>query len=240
VVDHLARLGRVITYDRPGYGRSGGEPVQSLERHTRHAAALLDELHVSGCVVAGTSVGATIAIDLARLRPDLVRAVVSHESPWHVTRHLPRPPQIAALVKMSWLSRRRRHSEAAEAFLRFAYTNRDGESAWERFPEEWRTIASENAAAALADIRMAVGAYPSASELARVSTPVLCTCGAKSTKTMLTVTQHLAAVISTASFQQIEGAGHAAPFDVPDAFSELIANAIATTSSSPVSSAPLP
>jgi pimeloyl-ACP methyl ester carboxylesterase len=229
VVDDLARVGRVITYDRRGYARSGGEPVQSIARHTQDAAALLGDLGLSAAVVVGTSVGATIGLDLARLRPDLVRVVVSHESPWHVTRQPPTPRQFAAITKMGWLSFRRRYPEAAAAFLRFAYTNRDGESAWDRFPEEWRRVVRENAEPALADIRMAIGRYPSAKELAAVTTPVVCTCGSRSPTTMRRVTQRLAAVIPTASFREINGAGHAAPFDAPTAFSTVIADAVASS-----------
>ncbi|WP_083906337.1 alpha/beta fold hydrolase [Mycobacterium sp. JS623] len=89
VADDLAKHGRVIAYDRRGYRRSGGAPANSIPMHTSDAAALLDRLQCPPAVVVGTSIGATIAIDLALRRPDLVRAVVAHESPWHVTRHPP-------------------------------------------------------------------------------------------------------------------------------------------------------
>ena len=32
--EELARIGRVITYDRRGYARSGGDPVRSVSTHT--------------------------------------------------------------------------------------------------------------------------------------------------------------------------------------------------------------
>ena len=38
--EELARIGRVITYDRRGYARSGGEPVRSISTHTADAAAI--------------------------------------------------------------------------------------------------------------------------------------------------------------------------------------------------------
>jgi pimeloyl-ACP methyl ester carboxylesterase len=65
VVDDLARVGRVIAYDRRGYERSGGEPVRSISTHTEDAAALLDALRSPPVVAVGISVSATIAIDLA-------------------------------------------------------------------------------------------------------------------------------------------------------------------------------
>jgi pimeloyl-ACP methyl ester carboxylesterase len=219
----------VIVYDRRGYDRSGGEPVQSIATHTADVAALLDTLGISAAVVAGTSVGATIAIDLARLRPDLVRAVIAHESPWHVTRQPPTPAQVSALSKMAWLSSRRRYPEAAAAFLRFAYGYRDGGSAWDRFPDEWRQAVSDNAQAALADIRIAIGSYPSAKELSGVSSSVVCSCGSRSAPTMVRVTRKLARVIPTGVFRQIDAAGHAAPFDAPANFARVITDAIAAT-----------
>jgi pimeloyl-ACP methyl ester carboxylesterase len=225
LVDRLAQVGRVITFDRRGYARTGGEPVTSIAAHTADAAALLDELGLRAAVAVGTSIGATIAVDLARLRPDLVGAVVAHESPWHVTRQPPTPAQLVALSRMTWLSARGRYPEAAATFLRFAYTYRDGGSAWDRFPAEWRQTVSENARAALTDIRIAIGGYPSAKELAAVGTPVLCTCGSRSARPMLRVTKKLADVIPTGSFREIEAAGHAAPFDAPAAFANVIEEA---------------
>jgi pimeloyl-ACP methyl ester carboxylesterase len=68
-IDELARVGRVITYDRRGYARSGGDPVRKLSTHTADAAALLEFLQTPPAVVVGTSSGAMIALDLAVHRP---------------------------------------------------------------------------------------------------------------------------------------------------------------------------
>src|SRR5215813_11123160 len=79
---NLAGAGRVIAYDRRGYTRSGGEVVRSAAEHSRDAAAVLAALAAGPAVAVGTSAGATIALDLAVRRPDLVRAVVVHEAAW--------------------------------------------------------------------------------------------------------------------------------------------------------------
>ena len=63
--EELARIGRVITYDRRGYARSGGEPVRSVSTHTADAAAMLESLGTPPAIVVGTSAGAIIATDLA-------------------------------------------------------------------------------------------------------------------------------------------------------------------------------
>jgi len=75
VTEELARIGRVITYDRRGYARTGGEPVRLVSRHTADAAAILEYLQATPAVVVGTSAGATIAVDLAVRRPDILQAV---------------------------------------------------------------------------------------------------------------------------------------------------------------------
>ena len=225
--EELARVGRVITYDRRGYARSGGEPVRSVSTHTADAAAILEQLRAPPAVVVGTSAGATIAVDLAVRRPDLVRVVIAHESAWRATRHLPALFQVTALAKIGWLALLGRRSDAAEALLRVVYTYRDGGTAWDAFPEEWRRVARENARATLADFRNSIGSYPSPTDLATVEVPVVCTYGARSPNNMFPIARSLASAIPAARTHQIEGAAHAAAFDATSTFVQLIADTIA-------------
>jgi 3-oxoadipate enol-lactonase len=224
--EELAGIGRVITYDRRGYARSRGEPVRSMSTHTADAAALLEYLQTPPAVVVGTSAGAAIAVDLAVRRHDLVRAVIAHEFPWRFTRHPPSGSQIVALAQIAWFALRGRESDAAEALLRGAYTYRDGNTAWDAFPEEWRRVGRENAAPALADFRNSIGTYPSAEELASIEVPVVCSYGARSPNGMVRLVRSLAAAIPGARTHRIEGAGHAAPFDATTNFVRLIADSI--------------
>jgi len=167
-VERLARIGHVITYDRRGYARSGGEPVRSMATHTADAAAMLECLQAAPAVILGTSAGAAIAVDLAVRRSDLVRVVVAHEFPWRFTRHLPDASQVSALVEIGALTLRGRHEHAVNVLLRSAYAYRDGGSAWDAFPEEWRRVARENARPSLADFRHSIATYPSGTDLATV------------------------------------------------------------------------
>jgi pimeloyl-ACP methyl ester carboxylesterase len=224
--DELAGIGRVITYDRRGYARSGGEPVRAMSTHTADAAALLEHLGTVPAVVVGTSAGASIAVDLAVRRPDLVHAVVAHEAAWRVTRHVPTASQAVALAKIGSLVLRGRHGDAADTLLRFVYTYRDGGTAWDAFPDEWRRIARENARAALADFRNSIGNYPSPADLATIRAPVVCSYGARSADSMFRLTRSLAAAIPNARTHRIEGAGHAAPFDATSSFVQLVAGTL--------------
>jgi pimeloyl-ACP methyl ester carboxylesterase len=224
--DDLARIGRVVVYDRRGYARSGRKPPRRMSTHTADAAALLERVGAGPAVVVGTSAGAAIAIDLAVRRPDLVLAVVAHEFPWRFTRHLPSVSQLATLLKIGRLVLRGRQTDAAEALLRNVYGYREGGTAWDAFPESWRRIARENAGAALVDLVNSIGTYPSRMDLANIDVPVACSYGARSPASMFRLTRLLASAIPTARIHRIEGAGHAAPFDATTNFVRLIADTI--------------
>jgi pimeloyl-ACP methyl ester carboxylesterase len=228
VTDDLARVGRVNNYDRRGYGRSASEPVRSASRHTFDAATLLEHVHAAPAVVVGTSAGATIAIDLAVRRPDLVQAVIAHEAAWRASRHLPSGSQLASVAMIGWLVLRGRHGEAADTLLRAAYSYRDGGSAWDAFPEEWRRVGIENGRAALMDFRNSVGNYPSAIDLRTIKVPVVCSYGERSPRNIANLTIDLASAIPTARTHQIRGAGHAAPFDATAGFVQLVADTAAS------------
>lgn len=226
VPEELARIGRVIAYDRRGYARSGGDPVRRMAIHTADAASLLERLQAAPAVVVGTSAGAAIAVDLAVRRPDLVRVVIAHEFPWRFTHHLPTQRQIAALARIGLLALRGRREDAAELLLRTTYTYPDGTSAWDAFPAEWRQIARENATATLADFLNSIAAHPSESDLATIEVPVICSYGSRSAQNVVALVRGLAAAIPTATTHEIEGASHAAPFDATTNFVGLIAESI--------------
>src|SRR4249919_1266090 len=71
------------------------------------------------------------------------------------------------------------------------------ETAWDAFPEEWRRAARADARAALADFRNSIGTYPSATDLATIEVPVVCTYGARSPDSMFRLVRSLAAAIPT-------------------------------------------
>jgi pimeloyl-ACP methyl ester carboxylesterase len=168
-----------------------------------------------------------IALDLAVRRPDLVRAVVEHEGPWRFTRHLPTGSQVRTFATMGSFVLRGRHADAAEALLRSAYAYREGGTAWDAFPEEWRRAGRENGKATLWDFLISIGNHPSAAELASIEVPVVCSYGSRSPDFIVRRTRSLADAIPTARMRRIEGAAHAAPFDAPATFVRQIADAIA-------------
>jgi pimeloyl-ACP methyl ester carboxylesterase len=79
-----ALAGRVIAYDRRGYGASGApDPYTgtTVMEQAEDAAALLRELDVGGAIVAGDGFGALIALDLLRRHAAVARAAVLADPP---------------------------------------------------------------------------------------------------------------------------------------------------------------
>src|SRR5688500_16068825 len=74
----LARLGRVILYDRRGCGRSERPKpyATDVSQQTDDAAALLASLDARPAVTIGRSYGGEIAVTLGLQHPDAVRALV--------------------------------------------------------------------------------------------------------------------------------------------------------------------
>ncbi len=73
---HFARHGRnVISVDLPGHGRSGGEPLTSIEAMADWIVAVLDTLDVTHASLAGHSLGSLVALDCAARHPTRVKAI---------------------------------------------------------------------------------------------------------------------------------------------------------------------
>ena len=148
-VDELARLGRVIVYDRRGCTRSQRpDPylTTSVPEHADDAAALLDALQATPAVVIGRSYGGEVAIDLVLRYPDRVRALVLLEaailslSPGAQKYHDDLHARLKATAAESV-------DTVAEVFLR----NVAGDAAWEQFPDAAKRMFAANSPAILAE-----------------------------------------------------------------------------------------
>ncbi|MDX6567431.1 MAG: hypothetical protein QOH15_9 [Gaiellales bacterium] len=123
VADELATDHTVINYDRRANSRSprpAGWAATSIEEQVTDAAALLE--HASGPVlVYGSSVGAIIALELARTRPELVTLALLHEMPLISVLADPAPVAAAIGEIVEPAFARGGPDAALEAFLRFAW-----------------------------------------------------------------------------------------------------------------------
>jgi pimeloyl-ACP methyl ester carboxylesterase len=84
VVEPLAKMGTVITYDRPPFGLSSrpmpgewdGESPYSYESQVNILIGLMDKLDIPQAILVGNSMGGSIAMLTAQRHPDRVRALV--------------------------------------------------------------------------------------------------------------------------------------------------------------------
>jgi len=83
VADILADEYKVITYDRRANARSTMNQPQNFEisQQSRDAIAVLRAVGEESAFVFGNSSGAVIALDMAKIQPQAIRAVVAHEPP---------------------------------------------------------------------------------------------------------------------------------------------------------------
>lgn len=104
VVDKLAELFTVVTYDRRGHSRSkidNPEERYLVETHSDDAHRLLSKLTTEPAYVFGSSSGAVIGLELILRHPEQVRILIPHEPPLHQL--LPEPERDHALRIMKEL-----------------------------------------------------------------------------------------------------------------------------------------
>jgi esterase len=172
-VGALARIGRVIAYDRRGSWRSERpQPYErtSVNEHADDAAALLDELAATPAIVVGSSYGGTVACDLALRRPDRVRALVLLE---------PDAPRELAPAAAAWVDalgdrlRAVAARDGVEAVGEALIGAVAGEDAWRSFTEERRRVLTGNGPAILAELAGEWWLEADAVDLAAVEQPAL-------------------------------------------------------------------
>jgi pimeloyl-ACP methyl ester carboxylesterase len=79
--DHFSARHRVVTVDLPGHGGSPVPPDYTIEAFATQVTTLSGLIGLGPVVALGHSLGAMVALDLARQAPDLVGAVVLVDPP---------------------------------------------------------------------------------------------------------------------------------------------------------------
>ena len=204
-IAELARIGRVITYDRRGCTRSERpEPYTetTVAEQADDAAALLDVLSAWPSVVIGRSYGGAVALDLARRHPDHVRALVLLE------------PVVEGVSSDAdrWIERVRQRvradvdsrglDAAAEAVGREAL----GDAGWEGLPEPVKQMFTANSPAVVAELTRPLYEVD-VSALKRITLPVLVVAADSSPPAFRQVAGALARAIPESREMVVEG-GH--------------------------------
>jgi pimeloyl-ACP methyl ester carboxylesterase len=79
--DYFSAMHRVVSVDLPGQGASAVPPEYTIEAFAGQVTALAGDLGFGPTVAIGHSLGAMVALAMARQTPELVRAVVMVDPP---------------------------------------------------------------------------------------------------------------------------------------------------------------
>jgi esterase len=230
-VPELARLGRVISYDRRGCTRSERpDPYErtSVAEHADDAAALLDALAAPPAIVIGRSYGGTVATALALRHPGRVRALVVLEG------DAPRELVPATAAWLDGLAERLREVSAragvgavGDAVMGEVL----GEAVWRSLPEEVRRIFTDNGPAILAEVQGEWWLDADAAELATIEQPTLLVAATGSRPELREPTEALAAALPNASVARV-GGGHLIDPAAPEVLA-FLAKVLATPGPEP-------
>lgn len=212
-IAELAGEHRLLAWDAPGYAASPDpEGPLDLDAYADAAAAVIRDRVDGPAHVLGVSWGGVIAVRLALRHPDLVRSLVladssrgSGQSDQQATAMRDRAAELARLGAAEFAAARGPRlvtpEAPAELVDRVVATMRDAI----RLPGYGHAAES-------------MAATDLTAELSGVRTPTLVLCGDGDTVTGFDESQALAGGIPDAVFVTINGAGHLANQEAPDAF----------------------
>ncbi len=216
-VERLAGQFTCITYDRRGHSRSrrGNEP-ESTGTHAADLAALIERLGLTRPIVAGSSGGARITLELARTRPDLLAAAVMSEPPiFSLASTQPKGPSIGELVQQA--AARGGPAAAVDAFFPIICPG-----LWSQLDEAGKDRYRANGPMMLEEF--AAPAYaPSIADIRGIRVPCLMISGTRSLPALQEVTARIARELPDARLVPIEGSGHVTYAEAPDVFARAVA-----------------
>jgi len=227
VAARLRRRYRVIRYDVPGQGLSGDVSAAAAARLTPAdiAVRLLARLGVTGVTAVGVSSGGTLCIQLAALRPDLVKRLIVSNAPADPvdTSHLVQPKAFEEAQRVA-----RETQFQSQEFWNLFLAYFAGEPARmtpairEQYYDFNRRVPAENAIALVAKVADHAGAVAA---MARVTAPTLLVWGARDPLLPPAAAATLAGYLSHASVSTLllPDVGHFPPLEVPGRFADLVA-----------------
>jgi len=185
----------------------------SVEEHARDAAELL----AAGppAIVAGSSFGSVIALELMRTRPELVRGALLIEPPMAASDDLA-AASTSFLGEFDRIAAEQGGPAAGEFFLRFVL----GDAAFERMPKAFQQRAAGKWAEIRADSGALIAYEPRYAELAHVRVPTRLLGGARSAPYFRATLDALAAALPEARIEIVPNAGHMLHAEAPRSYAE--------------------
>jgi pimeloyl-ACP methyl ester carboxylesterase len=199
----------LVAYDRR-------REATSVEDHRDDLAHLI-EGEPGPALVAGSSFGAVVVLDLARTRPELCRGIVLIEPPMSPSDEVAVHPT-DFLDELDRLAAASGHEAAAERFLRTVL----GDTAFERMPRAFQDRAKSKWLAIRADSGALAVYRPRYAELGQVAVPALLLGGERSAAYFRPTLEALRTALPAARLEIVAGAGHMLHAEASRRFAELV------------------
>jgi pimeloyl-ACP methyl ester carboxylesterase len=224
VVPGLARVCRVVTWDRRGHGESGDVVGQGTrEQDSDDLAGLIEALGIAPAHIAGNSFGGSISLGLAARRPDLFRSISVHEPPvFDVLAGTGSTGVETVRERIRRVTERLSAGDMTGGAALFADTVVGKAGSWESFSTEARALMVRHAATFL-DENRDPGVF--ALDLERLSGfnhPALLTFGDVSPGYFAKVVQRVAGELPNGRVHVFPGAGHVPHRSHPAAYVDVL------------------
>jgi pyruvate dehydrogenase E2 component (dihydrolipoamide acetyltransferase) len=219
-IDHLRQRFTVISYDPRGIGASRPMPPESLTIAAMAEEALAAAGDRGPLTVAGASMGAAIALEVALARPAGVAALVL------ITPPIARDARLEAVLRASLEFDAPQAEGRIRAMLPWFLSRGllDEAPKREAAAQALRAMAARTPLATLRRHAQAFGAWlgTRAADLAQLSMPTLVIAGAEDVLVSGFHAERVASTIPGARLEVLEGAGHAVTIERADRVNELI------------------
>ncbi len=211
-LDELARMGRVISYDRRGFTRSERpEPYLRTTpvEHAHDAAALLEALVATPAIVIGRSSGGNVGLDLALRYPERVRGLVLLEGGGEAL-----SPEVRAFIdelteRIRAAAAERGPEAAGEALWRAVL----GDAGYEGVPEGMKTRVAANGPAIVAELEGFYDEQPGPEQLGQIACPTLVVSATSSPPAFQQCNESLVAALPNGRLVTVEGGHMITPAD---------------------------
>ncbi|MEY2430289.1 MAG: hypothetical protein QOC92_14 [Acidimicrobiaceae bacterium] len=208
---------QVITFDNRGVAPSEAPPAPyTVQGMAEDAAALLEHLDVGRCRVAGYSLGALIAQELALARPDLVQAAVMMGT-------MGRQDVFRTALTASWVEQDLSGIElprlcdvVSSAFALFSPQTLCDDDAMSLFIEATVAMPPWNGPGRLGQHQADMAYQDRLDALAGIRVPCLVIGFELDMGIAASLCREVASVIPRCQYIEIAGAGHSGPFEKPD------------------------
>lgn len=203
----LHKYFNIAAVNLPGHGQSDGNGEQDIETYILKLIDILDVLKLKRPVLIGHSLGAAISLGFAAARPQEVSGVVATGggltmpvNPDIINGFLSQPDIIMDII----------------CKISLAKANRP------IFYDAIRASLAEAQIDVLAGDMLACSKFDLTEDLNKIIAPVLVLCGVEDKMTPPASSEQIAAGIAGAKLVLIEGAGHMAMMEQPDAFNQAV------------------